>query len=209
MAKTLAEIIEEARYFVSEPTPAFYADREIMLYFNAVQLEFVKRTSILKEEVELSIETSDNVSVTLPADFLAVKFAHLKSDSGDLTFLHPYGGRARGHRSELANDVGYYLINNTTLKLTAEQDPSSDSVLLTYHQTPTPYTDEVADLADECDIEDAYIDGVLAGVVARLFKKRKEIKQSNIYFAEFQKKMTEARRFENKREGIRQMNINY
>jgi len=207
--RTLAEIIEECRYLVSEPTPAFFTDKEIMLFYNAVQMEFVKWTKILKEETDLAISAVDNVSVTLPADFLATKFVHLKSSDGSLQFLHPYGGRARGVRSPMSEDLGYYLINNTTLKLTQEQDPNSDEVRLAYYQTPTPFADEVADLAVSCDIEDAYIDGVLAGTVSRLFKKRRELQESNIYFAEFQKKMAEARRFENKREGVRQMNIIY
>jgi len=207
---TLAEIIALAREDVAEPNPAFFTDTGIMLYFNEAQLDFSRKVRPIRLEAALALSLVDKLSATLPADFLEVDFVHLTSVDGDKpTIIKRYSGDARSRQSLLSKDTGYYIISTApkTMKLTSEQNPPDDSLVVSYFAKPAPYADPVVDAAVESDIPDEYVDIVIMAVVARMKRKRREFQEARIDRAEYEKLRNAAALYEKSRDGKAILNI--
>jgi len=204
---TLAEYIEEIRDGLREITPAFFTNAELMRYINRKELEFARKTKWLTTELDIAWET-DGYSVLLPSDFIAVDFVLLFGENST-DYLEKRGGRARADTSEM--DPGYRLDKpNNKIILTDETDMSDGSTLrLSYIQKPTPYTDEVADLAVESDLGDEFAEVIINGVISLGLVKQERFNSANYHEAAFKTGVVEAKRYRNEREGKNVRNIEH
>lgn len=201
---TWGDILFKIRSKINEPTPAFFTDEELMLFFNSAQLHFARETKFLKREQAFTIKERPSSPpyqyVMMPSGFLGIITVGLQSKTvaQDINWLQKTGMAGRSNQSY--QDQAYYLIDHGEIRVVNDVDVLATNLLVRYYQAPNAFTDP-DDLNVLSQVYDEYLDTVLLYVFMECYLKRKEYEEYNITERKYTMGVNEVIRAEGRRHG--------
>lgn len=201
---TWGEILFKIRSKINEPSPAFFTDEELMLFFNSAQLHFARETKFLKREQAFTIKQRPSSPpyqyVMMPSGFLGIITAGLQSKTiaTDINWMQKVGMAGRSNQS--FQDQGYYVVDHGEVRIVNDVDILTTNLLVRYYQAPNPFLDP-EDLNVLSQVYDEYLDAVLLYVFMECYLKRKEYEEYNITERKYVSAINEVIRAEGRRHG--------
>jgi len=205
MSRTWGEVLNEIKQQINDLDLLFTTAELVLLNWNSVVLEYAVETKFLTRLRNLTIQ-SDKITVALPSDFLGLIAIGLKDSSGDLQTLSytPLFGRDR----DSVSSTGYFFDGIDTVVITEEQD-TDVTIVLYYFAQPTIIADETDLEVLIKDIPPEHFDGIIWGVVARLYEKRRDFDDAAIAERRYQTKKREAIKIEAVKLGPKRINMDF
>lgn len=201
---TWGEILYKIRSEINEPSPGFFTDEELMIFYNEAQLYFARETKFLKIEQAFPVKNRPSSPpyqyAMMPNGFLGLISVALqsKTDARDIKYLLKTGLVGRSNQSY--KDQLYYLVDHGEVRITNEIDVDTTNLLIRYYMSPSPFADP-EDLEVLTNVYDEYLEDVLMLVTMKCHKKRKEYEEYNFLERRFNDRLEKAIKSEGRRQG--------
>ena len=207
---TWEEILFKIRSYLNEPEEAFFTNEELMCLFNDTQMYFARETKFRKVNQEFDIsETASKPTrffVLMPQDFLGIFSCGLQGvDSvANLTWLRSVGLAGRSKASY--QDQAFFIQNRGEIFLAKEVDTTAVKLLVNFYAAPIPFIDP-EDLTALTYVYDEYLEDVVLGTIAKAQIKRGNFEEHDRIWNIFLIRIREAQKAEDRRTGLKQIQV--
>ena len=207
---TWEEILFKIRSYLNEPTEAFFLDEELMCMFNDTQMYFARETKFRKVNQEFDIiETSSTPHryfSLMPQDFLGLFSCGIQGNDSveNLTWLRSTGLAGRSKAGY--GDQAFFLQNRGEIHLTRPVEITEVKLLVNFYAAPVPFIDP-EELTALTYVYDEYLEDVVFGTVAKAQIKRGNFEEYDRIWNIFLGRVREAQKAEDRRTGLKQIQV--